>query len=45
MGMDITGKNPKLRGEEPKHIDWFNSTQEEKDATPFGPKDFWSNEV
>lgn len=32
MGMDITGKNPVLRGEAPKDIDWFNSTQEEKDA-------------
>ena len=40
MGMDITGKNPKLRGEEPKHIDWFNSTQEEKDAYMNAKNDF-----
>jgi hypothetical protein len=32
MGMDITGKNPVLRGEAPKEISWFTSTQEEKDA-------------
>ena len=32
MGMDITGKNPVIRGEQPADIDWFNSTQEEKDA-------------
>ncbi len=24
MGMDITGKNPKLRGEKPADIDWWN---------------------
>ena len=32
MGMDITGKNPKIKGEKPADIDWWNSTQEEKDA-------------
>jgi len=32
MGMDITGKNPKYKGEKPADIDWWNSTQEEKDA-------------
>ena len=32
MGMDITGKNPKLRSEKPADIDWWNSTEIERDA-------------
>ena len=32
MGMDITGKNPKLRSERPADIDWWNSTEIERDA-------------
>ena len=31
MGMDISGINPKLRGEEPT-INWDNCTEEERDA-------------
>ncbi len=40
MGMDITGKNPKLKGEKPADIDWWNSTQEEKDAYMNAKNDF-----
>jgi len=32
MGMDITGKNPKYKGEKPADIDWWNSTEIERDA-------------
>ena len=32
MGMDITGNNPKIRGEKPADIDWWNVSQEERDA-------------
>jgi len=43
MGMDITGRNPKIRGEAPKEIDWFNSTQEEKDAYMNAKNEFQDN--
>jgi len=43
MGMDITGKNPVLRGEAPKDIDWFNATQEEKDAYMNAKHEFENN--
>jgi hypothetical protein len=43
MGMDITGRNPKLRSEKPVNIDWFNSTQEEKDAYMNTKHDYENN--
>jgi len=43
MGMDITGRNPKLKSEKPVDIDWFNSTQEEKDAYMNAKHDFENN--
>ena len=43
MGMDITGKNPVTRGEAPKEIDWFNSSQEEKDAYMNAKHEFENN--
>ena len=43
MGMDITGRNPKLKSERPVDIDWFNSTQEEKDAYMNAKHDFENN--
>jgi hypothetical protein len=42
MGMDITGKNPKLRGEKPADIDWWNASQEEKDAYMNAKNDFYN---
>jgi hypothetical protein len=43
MGMDITGRNPKLKSERPVDIDWFNSTQEEKDTYMNAKHDFENN--
>jgi hypothetical protein len=43
MGMDITGRNPKIKSEKPVDIDWFNSTQEEKDAYMNAKHDFENN--
>ena len=43
MGMDITGRNPKLKSERPVDIDWFNSTQEEKDAYMNAKHDYENN--